>query len=146
MTICHRRIMGPAPCVTFSGCVGDLQVHVVWNGKCVDHGVDNVGTVPASLASYLAILALNPDLVISAGTAGGFQAQVRMHAWSAHEEPRGSSHPNPHVYQGAAIGDIYLSNEIINHDRRIPIPGFDKYGIGLVKSPSCPALQVRCFY
>ena len=33
--------------------------------------------VPAAVSSYLAIQALNPDLVISAGTAGGFKAQAR---------------------------------------------------------------------
>lgn len=34
-------------------------------------------TVPASLATYLACQAFNPDLIISAGTAGGFKARVR---------------------------------------------------------------------
>lgn len=112
------KIAGPAPCVTFSGALpSGLKVHVVWNGKCSTNAVDNVGTVPACLSSYLAIMAFQPDLVISAGTAGGFKSQ------------------------GAAIGDIFLSKEIVNHDRRIPIPGFDKYGIGLIKSPSVPNLQ-----
>lgn len=35
--------------------------------------MDNVGTVGASLATYLACAAYSPDLVISAGTAGGFK-------------------------------------------------------------------------
>ena len=70
------RIPGPAPCVTFSGKLGGLSVNLVWNGKCTINGVDNVGTVPASLSTYLAIQAIKPDLVISAGTAGGFKAQV----------------------------------------------------------------------
>jgi 5'-methylthioadenosine nucleosidase len=58
--------------------MGELQVHVAWNGKCAVNGVDNVGTVPASLTAYLAIQALDPDLVISAGTAGGFRSQVQL--------------------------------------------------------------------
>lgn len=35
--------------------------------------MDSVGTVPASLLTYAAALALQPDLIINAGTAGGFQ-------------------------------------------------------------------------
>ena len=62
------------------------------------HGVDNVGTVPAALTTYLAIQALKPDLVISLGTAGGFKAK------------------------GGAVGDVYISTGFANHDRHIPIP------------------------
>lgn len=53
-----------------------MNVMVVHNGKDKNHTVDNVGTVPAALASYLAIQAFKPDLVISAGTAGGFKEKV----------------------------------------------------------------------
>ena len=112
------KLLGPAPCITYSGSLANgLTIHVAWNGKCQTHSCDNVGTVPASLCAYLAIQAFTPDLVISAGTAGGFKSQ------------------------GASIGDIFLSSNIINHDRRIPIPGFDTYGIGKTSSTSTPALQ-----
>jgi 5'-methylthioadenosine nucleosidase len=47
-----------------------------------------------------------PDLVINAGTAGGFKAK------------------------GAAIGDVFVSSRTLNHDRRIPLPGFQEFGIG----------------
>ena len=67
-------------------------------GTCVVHGVDQVGTVPAALTAYLTLQALQPDLLISAGTAGGFKAR------------------------GGAIGDVYLSSAHMNHDRRIPLP------------------------
>lgn len=44
---------------------------------CLNHpflsGVDSVGTVSASLVTYAAIQALQPDLIINAGTAGGFK-------------------------------------------------------------------------
>lgn len=63
--------------MTYSGVVGGLSVHLVWNGQCSTNLVCNVGTVPAALSAYLAILAFKPDLVISSGTAGGFKAQVR---------------------------------------------------------------------
>ncbi len=67
-------------------------------GKDGEHGVDNVGTVPAALSTYLACQRFQPDLIISVGTAGGFKAQ------------------------GAAIGDVFLGTTTVNHDRRIPIP------------------------
>uniref|UniRef100_A0A803LGK6 Nucleoside phosphorylase domain-containing protein n=1 Tax=Chenopodium quinoa TaxID=63459 RepID=A0A803LGK6_CHEQI len=70
-------------------------------------GVDSVGTVSASLVTYATIQALKPDLIINAGTAGGFKAK------------------------GAAIGDVFLASEVAFHDRRIPIPVFDLYGVGL---------------
>lgn len=71
-----RVVPGPAPCITYSGQLGDLTVHVAWNGKCDKHQVDYVGTVPASLTAYLATQAFQPHLVISAGTAGGFHSRV----------------------------------------------------------------------
>jgi len=50
----------------------------VVNGKCSRFGVDNVGTTPAALSTYLAITQMSPDLVINAGTAGGFKAKVLL--------------------------------------------------------------------
>jgi 5'-methylthioadenosine nucleosidase len=61
-------------------------------------GVDHIGTVPAALTTYLAIQAFRPDVVISAGTCGGFAAR------------------------GAAIADVFVSTRMVNHDRRIPLP------------------------
>lgn len=43
--------------------------------------------------------------------------------------------------QGAAIGDVFVSTAVINHDRRIPLPNFDKYGLGYSTSPATPKLQ-----
>ena len=67
-------------------------------GKDAEHSVDNVGTVPAALTTYLACQQYKPDLIISVGTAGGFAAQ------------------------GAGIGDVFVGTTTVNHDRRIPIP------------------------
>lgn len=36
-------------------------------------GVDSVGTVAASLVTYASIEALKPDIIINAGTCGGFK-------------------------------------------------------------------------
>ncbi|KAG0614754.1 hypothetical protein M758_6G201600 [Ceratodon purpureus] len=99
-----------APWKKYSGDLDALNVHVVIPGKDKSLGVDSVGTVPASLLTYAAGVALQPDLIINAGTAGGFQAK------------------------GANIGDVYIATEFANHDRRIPIPVFDKYGVGTMEA------------
>lgn len=60
--------------------------------------------------------------------------------------------PQPNLYaahlssvwvhsQGGAIGDVYVSKSQMNHDRRIPLPGFEAYGLDLVQSVATPALQ-----
>ncbi|KAL4423462.1 hypothetical protein ABPG77_005414 [Micractinium sp. CCAP 211/92] len=107
----------PAPCHSFSGEHAGARVHLVCFGKCKATGVDNVGTVPAALTAYLAIQAFKPDIVISTGTAGGFRSR------------------------GASIADIFVSTGMVNHDRRIPIPGFDKYGVGAFDAVPTPQLQ-----
>lgn len=109
-------IASPAPAVSYSGTALGLDLHIVCNGKCSIHNVDQIGTVPAALTAYLALQAFKPDLLISAGTAGGFKAQ------------------------GGAIGDVYISKAVMHHDRRIPIPGFDTYGIGAYDGVPAPNL------
>ncbi len=61
--------------------------------------------MPAALATYLAVEALKPDLLINAGTAGGFESK------------------------GMAIGDVLVSSTIHNHDRRMLLPIFVDYGV-----------------
>ncbi|XP_024533436.1 5'-methylthioadenosine/S-adenosylhomocysteine nucleosidase 1 [Selaginella moellendorffii] len=63
------------PWIRYTGSLeeGLLDIDVVVPGKCPIFGVDNVGTVPLALATFAAIQALQPDLVINAGTAGGFK-------------------------------------------------------------------------
>eukprot|EP00850_Spirogloea_muscicola_P013816 SM000096S24845 [mRNA] locus=s96:53041:55110:+ [translate_table: standard] len=95
-----------APWVSYSGQHEGTEVTVVIPGKDKSMGVPNVGTVPAAILAYAAIEVFKPDLLINAGTAGGFKAK------------------------GAGIGDIYVATYAAYHDRRIPLPGFDVYGIG----------------
>lgn len=95
-----------APCVMYTGLYNGCTVSVVTNGKCQRHGVDNVGTVPAGIATFVAVEQFKPDLIINAGTAGGFKRK------------------------GATIGAAYLCSMMRHHDRRIPIPGFTEYGHG----------------
>jgi hypothetical protein len=82
----------------------------VHNGVSTEHSVCRVGTNGATLTGFASISTLKPDLVISGGTAGGFKAR------------------------GADIGDIFVSTACMNHDRRIPLPGYDKWGIDYIQS------------
>lgn len=93
---------------------GECRIIISVNGVDNHHGVDSIGTESAALNTYCVIDRFKPDLVISAGTAGG---------WSA---------------RGAVIGDVYLSDQrFVHHDRRIGIAGYAEYGIG-----SYPAVPV----
>mmetsp|Transcript_24040 Transcript_24040/g.58050 ORF Transcript_24040/g.58050 Transcript_24040/m.58050 type:complete len:251 (+) Transcript_24040:24-776(+) len=108
-----------SPFQAFRGKHNDCKLTVITNGKDEVHGtgVDNVGTVPAAIATFLALQKMKgdtdpADLLINAGTCGGFQRK------------------------GAAIGDVFLTTAVANHDRRIAIPDFTPYGIGRIESAS----------
>jgi len=106
------------PFLAFVGEHSGCHVTVVTHGKdkVYESGVDNCGTVPAALVAFLALQASAVDLVINAGTCGGFKRK------------------------GAAIGDVFLTSAVANHDRRIPIPPFIPYGIGKVEAVATPNL------
>ncbi|MCO5575189.1 hypothetical protein L7F22_028986 [Adiantum nelumboides] len=104
------------PWIRYHGIHEGLDISVVVPGKCIIFGVDNVGTVPSALITYAAVQALHPDLIINMGTAGGFKAK------------------------GAKVADAYIATEAANHDRRIPIPIFDEYGIGVNTTIATPNL------
>ncbi|XP_050235104.1 5'-methylthioadenosine nucleosidase-like isoform X2 [Mercurialis annua] len=103
----HSAFPKGIPWVRYHGIYKDLHINIVWPGKDPALGVDSVGTISASLITYAGIQALQPDLIINAGTAGGFKAK------------------------GASVGDVFLISDIAFHDRRIPIPVFDLYGVCL---------------
>jgi nucleoside phosphorylase len=101
------KLLSPLPMEFYEGRHNSLNIDLITSGKCDRFNVDNVGPQAAILNAATAIGRLQPDLIINPGTAGGF------------------------VSAGARIGDVYLSYPMIcYHDRRIPIPGFDAYGIG----------------
>lgn len=108
------------PFEAYRGEYNECTLTVITNGK--DHvyntQVDNVGTVPASLATYLALDKLDGecDLLINAGTCGGFKRK------------------------GAEIGDVFFTTAVANHDRRITIPEYIPYGIGKIDSLSVTEL------
>lgn len=45
--------------------------------------------------------------------------------------------------KGAAIGDVFLTTAVANHDRRIAIPSFTPYGIGRIESTSVEKLAAH---
>jgi nucleoside phosphorylase len=60
---------------------------------------------------------LKPDLLINAGTAGGFESK------------------------GMAIGDVLISSTIHNHDRRMILPIFVDYGVHNHTAVETPRLR-----
>ena len=93
------------------------EVVVATCGADSTHGVDSVGTVNAALCAYEILKTHEPDVLINAGTAGGFREK------------------------GAAIGDVFLVDEVKYHDRRIPIPTFTKYGVGAIRTAETPNMR-----
>jgi len=115
-----------SPFLAYQGTHESCNLTVITNGKDKVHGtgVDNVGTTPAALATYLALEKLDTDedkvdLLINAGTCGGFKRK------------------------GAEVGDVFLTTAVANHDRRIQIPGFTEYGIGNISSVSVQNLATE---
>lgn len=95
------------PFEAHGGVIDGSEVAVVTPGVDARFGVDNIGPHAATLLAHCGIEWWRPDLVINAGTAGGFAAH------------------------GAEVGDVYLGvPPVVFHDRRIPIAGFDGYGDG----------------
>ncbi len=84
-----------------------IEVVLAVNGVDTHHGVDLIGCEAATLTAYLMLHHFKPDLVLNAGTAGGFERR------------------------GAKIGEVMLVQEhVFFHDRRVPIPGFMEQGEG----------------
>jgi len=110
---------GVAPLVVrwFTATRHRSEILIALNGRDRRFGVDSIGTEPAALNTYVAIDRFRPDVVISAGTAGGWERA------------------------GGAIGDVYVSDGcVVHHDRRIALDGFREYGIGAY--PVLPARQM----
>ena len=83
------------------------ELLIALNGRDRRFGVDSIGTDAAVLNTYAVIERFQPDLLISAGTAGGWRRA------------------------DGEIGDVYVSDRhVVHHDRRIDLPGFADYGIG----------------
>ena len=98
----------------FAGTVGTLHVDLLTLGRDPRSGTERVGTDAATMGAYVGIRKLSPDLLLNAGTCGGFEAE------------------------GAAVGTIYVSRgDLLFHDRRIPIAAFRQQAEG--RWPGTPA-------
>lgn len=95
--------------------IGDIKLSLITSGVDAVHKTDNIGCEPATLMAYESINKLCPDVIISAGTAGGFASK------------------------GAEIGTVYASGKhFVFHDRIVPLPGFSEAAVGCY-----PALNVN---
>ena len=97
----------PLPMRTYVGHSDNVEICLMVSGQSSMHQVDNIGTEAAAVGVQAGLQAFDADVVINAGTAGGF------------------------IEKGARIGDVYLGKSPVRfHDHRIQIPGFDAYGVG----------------
>lgn len=107
----QEGFFSPLPCKLYSTPSespqrGDLWVVV--NGE--DRGRDLIGCEAAAVTTQVAIQRLEPDLVISAGTCGGWQRY------------------------GARVGETYVADGVMFHDRRVPGDNeWDTQGLGNYK-------------
>ncbi len=85
----------------------DESIVLARNGRDPGHGVDAIGTGPATITTLLSVQRWQPRWIVSAGTAGGFNAR------------------------GGHVGQVIVADgPVIHHDRRIPLPGFDQLARG----------------
>lgn len=106
------------PFLAYEGMHGEeTKLTVITNGKdnVYNTQADNIGTVSASMATFLALQKDPADILINAGTCGGFQRK------------------------GAGIGDVFLTTAVAFHDRRIPLPEYDRYGVGKIETMFDPS-------
>lgn len=103
----EREARPPLVTEWFAASRQGAEILIAVNGVDRRFGVDSIGTDAATLTTYSVIESFAPELVVSAGTAGGWERS------------------------GAVIGDVYLSDGcVVHHDRRIDLHGFAEYGIG----------------
>lgn len=97
----------PLPAQAFRTRYGSYDISLVLNGTDEQYGLDLIGCEAATLTAQLAIDRFRPELIVNAGTAGGFGEK------------------------GACIGDIYLSHRyVVFHDRRVSIGKWAQMGYG----------------
>lgn len=84
----------PLPCMLYKGEVNGCELFVVLNGA--QHDSDLIGCEPAAITTMAAIQQLQPDIVISSGTCGGW------------------------MRYGMKVGEVYLGDSVMFHDRRVP--------------------------
>ncbi len=109
-----QRALDPRdPMRVFTGRVGSRKLVLILNGKGPREPYLNLtGPVAAAMTTAQAIRTFSPDLVINAGTAGGFGSR------------------------GLSVGDVALSRAIVFHDRHSPFGGArEEYALGRYPQP-----------
>ncbi len=107
---------------TFSGTVNDKQVFIVINGDDQFNKMPGIGSTEAVITASMVVTYLRPDIIISAGVAGGY-ADV-----------------------GARIGDVYITQKAMFHDRKIPLESLAQFGQGLYPCLSLTGLRDKHGY
>jgi 5'-methylthioadenosine nucleosidase len=117
----EHKMDNQLPAMAYEVEMGNGKVILVVSGKCTNHGVDRIGTQGLNLVAWEALKAFNPDILINAGTAGGFKKN------------------------GSMPGDVYVSTESIKYHDRLFQPDlhFLNYGIGSYKCLSVPFIAKR---
>jgi nucleoside phosphorylase len=93
------------------------NITLISPGICPINKIDRIGTQAATLAAWETIRLLNPDIIINAGTAGGFKKHQ------------------------ANIGDVYISTESFKyHNRHIPVEGYEDFQVGNFQCTEAPKL------
>jgi len=112
-----KLLAAPMPFLLHAGTVDDAEIQLVTLGNDPATGVQLVGTQPAAVACDLICRKLKPDVIINAGTAGGF------------------------ISRGGQIGKLYLcGGPFFFHDRRIALPGYGAYGEGSYQTSNVDTL------
>lgn len=104
-----EEYFAPLPCMLYRKTLtsedGEVELFAVLNG--VDHGRDLIGCEAAAVTTQVAIQRLQPDIVISSGTCGGWKR-----------------------YDGI-VGQVYVADGVMFHDRRVPGDNaWDTQGLG----------------
>lgn len=112
----QRDFFAPLPCRLYTshlpsavplafGEGSGVRCSIVTTGR--QHDRDLIGCEAAALATTMAIQRLSPDLIISSGTCGG---------WAR---------------KGMTVGQVYIANGAMFHDRRVPGDNaWDTQGLG----------------
>jgi 5'-methylthioadenosine nucleosidase len=109
---------GKLPFEIFEAGLAGLQLVIGVAGVDPIHDFDSIGSVPAAVLAQLAVMNFKPDLVVNAGTCGGFQSKEH------------------------AIGDVLIGTDYVAfHHRRSSIDSMRAYGMG--KYPVCDSSELR---
>jgi 5'-methylthioadenosine nucleosidase len=113
--------VGAFPFEFYTSQLKNLEILIGLAGMDPVHQVDSIGSVPASVLASFAIREFRPDLVLNAGTCGGFLS-------SEHR-----------------IGEVLLGSQYVAfHGRRIDLPRMREYGIGKYVVASSANLSKHC--